>query len=128
MPNIEAQRPPGFLVLIPLGLGAAVPIVVGRALRLLGLDQAIFVFIGAGIVFFVVAAAFASTRLPSRGWLVGIFMFVGVPFGIIVDAIVDFAFFDRDRNLFPFEVALWWVLAIVPIPLGIYLGRSLAKH
>ena len=126
MPNIEAQGEPGLRVLIPLGLGAAVPLVEGGVLRLVGIDQGLHALIGAGAVLFVVAAALAYTQLP-RGWPVVAFMFVGIPLGIGLDALLDFIFFDYRRQYLPFEMGLWLAVASLPIPFGVYIARSFTK-
>jgi len=37
-----------------------------------------------------------------------------VPFGVLTDVAFDSMYYGRDRNLFPFEILMFWIAALVP--------------
>jgi len=71
---------------------------------------------------FGAAAYYLRSRFSSQSWVVGLLIYIGIPFGILLDVIVDWSIFHRDRNLFAFEVLVWWVIALLPVDLGLHLG------
>jgi uncharacterized membrane protein len=127
MPGIEGKRSPGIRVLIPLGLAAVVPFVESGILRLVGIDQGLHAQIAGGTVLCTVAAVLAYTQLPRGRWVI-VLMFIGIPLGLVLDALLDFVLFDYRRDYLPFEMGLWLAVAALPIPLGVYIGWSLTRR
>jgi hypothetical protein len=82
-------------------------------------------FLGWGIgalVFFFAAASVAFFHPKSR-WFSMVVMLAGIPFGVAADATYDSFVNHRDRNLFPFEIILWWVCTVVPTIVVFNIGR-----
>ena len=108
-------------IILSFLVGVAIPIVAHRVVQPLGLQftwlPSIFAF-----VLFGAASYFLRSRLPSRSWAVAILIFVGVPFGTIADALIDSGLFNRARNMVPFEIMSWWVVALAPVIAGCMLG------
>lgn len=53
---------------------------------------------------------------------VGIVLGAIVP-GVIIHAALDFHLRHFDRNLFPFEIVMWWIVAPLPLMGGIAIAR-----
>lgn len=114
----------GAVLIVPAVLGAVVPIAMTRGLGDLDFGPSLAV---AFVLFFVPAVLVAWTFTLSRV-LVGIAMFCGIAAGVVIDIIADGVFFRRSRNLFPFEVAYWWVIGVLPIALGALFGGMLHRR
>src|SRR2546430_7515057 len=76
---------------------------------------------GAGLVFVALAlgqlsaVAVSVYRLVGGAtWIAASSMFVAVPFGVLTDVAFDSMYYGRDRNLFPFEILMFWIAALVP--------------
>jgi hypothetical protein len=117
----HSERSEQSSIVISFLVGIAVPILAHRVSQLLGLQVGWLPTIIA-FVLFGVGAYYVRSRLPSRSWAVGTLIYIGVPFGTLVDVIVDWDFFNRDRNLFPFEILSWWMIALGPVIGGCMLG------
>lgn len=77
--------------------------------------------LGAGI--FVAVAAVAGYRAPDHFWETMFLIYVGVAFGVSIDALMS----SSERNLFPFEIVWWWIVGALPTVMGLVLGRQLGK-
>jgi hypothetical protein len=64
-----------------------------------------------------------NTKFKDRIKHIGIFCFALAP-GVFIDAMIDFYFRHYDRNLFPFEIIMWWVFAPLPLLAGMTIGRG----
>lgn len=82
---------------------------------------ALFVFLLIGL--FVVY----SISKPTHAMLGGLISYVSISAGVFADAQLDWYLRDYDRNLWPFEILIWWVLSPVPIIAGIMLGHAFRK-
>jgi hypothetical protein len=71
-------------------------------------------FVGSALAQFITIAAYQSKRLRRPSWLVGGSLAAGVPPGVLADVLLDSVLFGADRNLFPFEIVVFWVLALAP--------------
>jgi hypothetical protein len=119
--NVAATTQLRQSALVLVVAGAASTIVASRGSELLAnnlmasvaLAMAIF-FLGA----FLSASKFEGWRLVSVAMFLG-----GIALSVLIDAIVDSAVYSRDRNLFPLEIAWWWLIGIVPVTVGV-----IARH
>lgn len=51
-----------------------------------------------------------------------------IPIGVVIDATIDWFIWHYDRNLFPFEIAFLFVVALVPLGVGASLGKILRSN
>ena len=93
-----------------------------RITQSLGVDNLAGVVVAGTVVFFI-SAAWSSFTSPSRLWAVPLLIFAGVPIGAAVDATI----WSQGHNLFPLEIVMWLVVAVVPATFGIFLGRTLRE-
>jgi hypothetical protein len=115
------ERSEQLSIVVSFVLGVAVPILAHRISQLFGLQVGWLPTIIA-FVLFGVGAYYVSSRLPSRPWAVALLIYIGVPFGTLTDVMVDWDFFHRDRNFFPFEILSWWMIALGPVIAGVMFG------
>jgi hypothetical protein len=66
--------------------------------------------------------------VPERTAFVGLAALAGIAVGVVVDVYLDWLIRGRDRNLWPLEIAIWWVLAPIPMIVGAILGKASAKR
>jgi|SRR5687768_42654 len=116
--------PTDRMLFLPVAMAALVPIAMTRGLGELEFGVSVVVT----FLLLAPAATFASARLKSRHWLAAILMLGGIAVGVLVDVVVDFVLFARDRNLFPFEVVYWWLLGALPIAFGMIVGQLLTRR
>ncbi|WP_171160089.1 hypothetical protein [Usitatibacter palustris] len=107
---------------VAIGLGIVAPIAAYRLSQMLALGEMGPTILGVGI--FVGLAAVAGYLAPDRFWASILLIYVGVAIGTTVDALMS----SSGRNLFPFEIAWWWLVGALPLAMGIHLGRSVAKE
>jgi len=107
--------------------GLAVPVVSSNIVRLFGATESIGHPIIALLVL-VAAGMFAGYRTPDRVKAAGWSVYGALPVGVVVDVMIDWFLRSFDRNLFPFEIVGWLILAPLPIYMGIVLGRDLGQQ
>jgi ABC-type cobalamin transport system permease subunit len=74
-----------------------------------------------------IGAFLSASRVAPR--FVSVVLFLGgVALGVMVDVIVDWAVFARDRNLFPLELAWWWLIGVMPVAFGVIVRHSLHRE
>jgi carbon starvation protein CstA len=117
----RTERNEQLSIILSFLVGVAIPILAHRVSQPLGL-QATWLPSLIAFVLFGAASYFLRSRLPSRSWAIAILIYVGVPFGTIVDAFVDSDLFNRSRNMVPFEILSWWMIALGPVIVGCMLG------
>jgi hypothetical protein len=71
-------------------------------------------FVGAALLLFATVAAYLSRGFGRPTWLVGASLGLGVVAGVLLDVTLDSIWFGGDRNLFPFEIVVLWILALGP--------------
>jgi hypothetical protein len=78
-------------------------------------------WVGAGLLFVLLAlvglsgvAAVVSRKLGRPNWIVGAGICAGVFAGVLIDVSLDWFFFSNDRNLFPFEILVFWIIGLAP--------------
>ena len=115
------ERNEQLSIILSFLVGVAIPILAHRVFQPLGLQ---FTWLPSiiGFVLFGAASYFLRSRLPSRSWAIAILIYIGVPFGTIADAFIDSELFNRARNMIPFEIMSWWVVALGPVIVGCMLG------
>jgi hypothetical protein len=113
--------------LAPFLAGVGIPIAAYRTTQVLGIENSAATLIAA-FIFFFVGAIWASCVSPVRLWAVPLLIYAGVPFGTLVDVVIDSVAFSHDRNMFPFEIIQWWVVGVIPVALGVCYGRTLREH
>ena len=69
----------------------------------------------------LVAVLFASSRLLEVWGL----LFAGVAIGVFLSVLVHPTFGGGERNLWPFEVGLFWIIGLLPAWIGLFVGRAL---
>jgi hypothetical protein len=123
-PVVSALQPPGiWMLLIPVALAAADTLMVAH-LPAHVLDGSFSSLALASALFFGFSSVIAAFKLPKFPFLgVVSLMLGGIVVGIIIDVIADSILHSADRNLFPFEIAYLWLVSVVPIAIGTYLGR-----
>jgi hypothetical protein len=83
-------------------------------------DGSLGLVILAIVVLFGISAIIAASWLPALPyWAIVLLMLGGIVMGIIIDIIAV----SRDSPLFPIEIAFLWIVSVVPIALGTWLGR-----
>ena len=105
---------------IPLLLGAVAPILIYRTL---GWEGSLTIGLSFIAVVFGALSFVSCWLLPRRLLAVIVLLYAGMTIGMLIDATIDFFYFQRDRNLIPFEVIFIWVVAAIPVAVGSLLGR-----
>jgi hypothetical protein len=117
MGNIRILNSPFFVALIA-GILAITGI--NNISRLLGIWGSDGIYIVALFVFLIMGMALAYFAPQTRSKIVLIFCaYVGIVLGVTIDATLDFFLRHYDRNLFPFEIVLWWIIAPLPLLVGV---------
>jgi len=81
----------------------------------------------AGAAFFIVALC-VGLQSPER-WRHGATLIaVGITLGVIVDAVLQEGFRNHSRNLWPFAVIFFLMLAVPTAGIGLILGRAIANR
>jgi hypothetical protein len=71
-------------------------------------------------------AALAAVQFaPARLLEVWGILFAGVAIGVFLSVLVNPTLADGERNLWPFEVATFWVVGLLPAWIGLFVGREL---
>jgi len=69
----------------------------------------------------LVASLFAPTRLVEVWGL----LYAGVALGVFSSVLVHPKLGSGERNLWPFEVLIFWVIGLIPAWIGLFVGRLL---
>lgn len=79
--------------------------------------------------FFVMGMALAkfAHKNTSKFSLV-IHSFAGIFLGVIIDVTLDFLIRHYERNLFPLEIIMYWIMAPLPLLAGILFQRAREKQ
>jgi len=115
----QVREPPTWRRAAPFLAGVLSPIVASRITHGLGVENLAGIVVAGAIVFFV-TAAWSSFTSPSRLWTVPLLIFAGVPIGTTLDAAIS----SQSHNLFPLEIVMWLIVAVVPATFGTFLGRT----
>jgi hypothetical protein len=107
--------------------GVASPIAINNISRFLGVWGTDGAYLVAFFVFLLSSGLLAYCS-PKSLWIAGCILFFSIAVGVFIDATLDFFLRAYDRNLWPLEILMWWVLAPVPVVLGALLGKGLARR
>jgi phosphatidylglycerophosphate synthase len=78
-------------------------------------------------VTFCIAGALCGVLHPKASWLLPMGVLVGIGAGVLIEAIFQEFVNTKSRNLWPIDIAMWWLVGIVPIYLGFALGRFMRR-
>lgn len=86
-------------------------------------------FYAVALVIFLFTGLFVAYLIPkpTHAILGGLISYVNISAGVFVDAQIDWSLRAYDRNLWPFEILIWWVLAPIPMITGIMLAYIFRK-
>jgi hypothetical protein len=97
-------------------------VALSRSLVLLGSEAGTVWLVVAPVTFGVLAAVLS--RQSEVANVAGAFgIFAGIAVGVGVDIALAMALGEPERNLWPLEIVFYWVVAAVPVLLGINAGR-----
>ena len=75
-----------------------------------------------------VAAVIAVRFAPSNLLEVWGLLFAGAAAGVLLGVVVHPTIHRAERNLWPFEVLVFWAIALIPTGVGLLLGRFLSER
>ncbi len=115
--------------LVAPALSILVIIGINNISRMLGVWNGTGLYVVAFLLFFIMGQA-VSTLAPSfRTKVIVIFgTCAGIVFGVIIDSTMDFFLRHYDRNLFPFEIVIWWIFAPIPLLAGILTKQKMNRN
>lgn len=81
------------------------------------------------IIFIIMGLIIDIFSTPTtRKILILAYTAAAIAVGVIIDVIMDILFGRFERNLFPLEIAMWYVFAPVPIIIGIIVMRIFKRQ
>lgn len=111
---------------IPIIAGLVAPRLISNISRSVGVWSDSRLYIVAFIVFFFLGFILACFVHRYTLWA-GAIAVVSLAIGVPIDAMLDLHSRNFDRNLWPFEIVIWWVFAPVPIIFGIFIAKAFLK-
>ena len=97
-------------------------VALSRSLALLGSEAGTVWLVVAPVTFGALAAVLS--RQSEVANVAGAFgIFAGIAAGVGIDIGLGMALGEPERNLWPLEIVFYWVVAVVPVLLGINAGR-----
>lgn len=117
---------PRHRILTLLATGILAPIACTNLTRFIGEwgnDNAYYVFVIT--IYLLIGIVIGRNGFREGIYKIGI-LYLLMPFGIFADVIIDFTVRNYDRNLWPFEIIIMGVLALLPVLTGCWVG-SLIK-
>lgn len=116
-----------FHLALVISVGLLAPLLATSITRAAGLFDTNWQFFVLGLVYAGIALSFAG-RSPNRPAAHLAIVYAMIPFGVILDAIVDFFVHHYDRNLWPIEVVILLVFLPIPLAAGVVAGRFVSKR
>jgi hypothetical protein len=115
-----------LVIVVAFVTGLLASLAINNISRLLNVWGSFGTYVVALVVFMVIGwlleyTAPMNTKFKGIIKYTGIFCFAMAP-GVFVDVTADFFLRHYDRNLFPFEIIMWWVFAPLPLLAGIMIG------
>lgn len=106
--------------------GISSPIVINTIARLLGIWGSNGVYVVAFLVFVLLGGllAYWASMWPLLAGCIALF---SIAVGVFIDATMDFFLRAYDRNLWPFEIMIWWGFAPIPMILGALFIKAVAR-
>jgi hypothetical protein len=124
---LKSSSSPNLVISVAFAAGMLASLTINNVSRLLDAWEGLGIYVVALVVFVFIGwlieyTAPINTKFKGIIKYLGIFCFAIAP-GVFVDVIMDFYLRHYDRNLFPFEILMWWVFAPLPLLTGIMLAR-----
>ena len=110
---------PALLIGLAAGLMGSLALAQLNPQGALGITAAIYAVVSFG------GALGAIQFAPSNFLEVGGLMCAGVAVGVFLSVLVHPMVGGGERNLWPFEILLFWVVGAIPLWLGLVIGRFL---
>jgi hypothetical protein len=104
--------------------GMVCPIFINNISRSFGIWGTSRVYVVALIVFLLLGLLLGYFMKTAT--FAGVLALAGVAVGVVLDVDLDWSFRGYDRNLWPFEIVIWWIVAPVPMIIGGILGKVFA--
>ena len=125
---MERNRILNSPIFVGLITGILAIIGINNISRLLGLWDGNGLYIVALFTFLIMGMALAKfTHKTSSKISLVMCSLAGIVLGVIIDVTLDFFLRHYDRNLFPFEIIMWWIIAPLPILAGFVFQRAREK-
>lgn len=116
------QQRPVLALFVMFVAGITAPLIITNICRVAGTWSTGWWFLPAALVYgFIGIMIGRSSYRPIIVPLIIVYFLI--PFGIILDAVVDWYVWHHDRNLFPFEIVILCILVPAPLGVGVFLGR-----
>lgn len=97
--------------------------------RLLGLLGGFGILFVALVAFFVMGMALAKFAHKTTGkFPLVVFSFPGILLGVIINAEFDYFIRHHENNLFFIEIIIYWIMAPLPLLVGILFQRAREKY
>ncbi len=106
-------------------IGVLAPIAYSNISRVLGLWESPWMLVVL-VAIYVGIGAYIWQETFKRTWRHFFVIILLIPVGIFIDANIDFFIRNFDRNLFPFEIVILWIITPVLLLFGMGL-RKLIK-
>lgn len=122
----QVEKNPTFIALV----GGIVAITgINNISRLFGVWDGFGTYIIAFIVFILFGMALAHFITgPRKKISLIVCAYVGIVVGVFIDVNLDFFLRHYDRNLFPFEIIMWWIFAPIPLLTGMMIVQRQKKN
>ena len=125
---MERNRILNSPIFVALITGILAIIGINNISRLLELWDGSGLYIVATFAFLIMGMALAKfTHKTSSKINLVLCSLAGIVLGVIIDVTLDFFIRHYDRNLFPFEIIMWWIFAPLPILAGVVFQRAREK-
>lgn len=113
--------------LAAFAVGVATPLVITTICRITGTWQTNWWYLVAAAAYISVGVLVWCGSVRATA-ITALLAYIAIPFGVVIDAIVDFSVWSVDRNLFPFEIIFLFVIVPLPLALGVFLGSMLRSN
>lgn len=121
----QIEKTPIFIALVS---GIVAIISINNISRLLDVWNGYGLYVVAFVVFvFMGMALIRFSAPPHRKISLIACAYAGIVVGVIIDVQLDFFLRHYDRNLFPFEIVMWWIFTPIPLLVGIMIGQQQQK-
>ncbi len=108
-------------------LGILLPIVSTNICRILGIWESIWGFLILAILYITAGAYFWEGTFKSS-LNISLLVWLFIPIGVLIDVYIDFIVWKFDRNLFPIEIGLLWLIVPLFLFSGMWIRKILLKE
>ncbi|MSN27444.1 MAG: hypothetical protein GJV46_16490 [Geobacter sp.] len=118
----QIEKNPTYIALVG---GIATITGINNVSRLLGVWDGHGMYLVAFIAFIIFGMALAHfVAGPQKKISLIVCAYTGIVVGVITDVSLDFFLRHYDRNLFPFEIVMWWIFAPIPLLVGMLIVQQ----